>query len=190
MAAPDRPRPHAGRGPAGLKPVRDDSATAWEVCVAPISPTGRQRWCSARCRQRAWHRRGAAPRQPVPTKAPTVYACPPCDARYLGGQRCEDCNTWCTKVRPRGPCAHCDEPVATSGPVALNRPVRSSPRGAHGQPWVPLQGPLSARWASVLAPWGSPTGSPQGLVPPAQRAERGARQREEGAEEGGHLTNA
>jgi hypothetical protein len=59
------------------------------------------------------------------------------------------------------------------------RPVRSSPPEST---WPAVSAPVRAgpaRWASVLAPWGSPTGSPLGgLVPPAQRAERAARQQE------------
>ena len=98
-----------------MNPVRDDGATATcEVCGSAFVPTGRQRWCSTKCRQRAWRRRSAASFPPLPAKATTVYACPACDARYLGEQRCEDCNTWCTKVGPGGSCPHCDEPVAIS----------------------------------------------------------------------------
>jgi hypothetical protein len=133
MAAPDRFPLHAGRGPATVKPVRDDSATTCEVCHAPFSPTGRQRWCSATCRQRAWRRRRGAPRQPTPAKASTVYACSSCEARYLGEQRCEDCNTWCTKVGPGGLCPHCDEPVAISD-LFDDDQFAARPRRARGQP--------------------------------------------------------
>lgn len=35
-----------------------------------------------------------------------------CDARLLGAQRCEDCNTWARRVGPGGPCPHCYEPVS------------------------------------------------------------------------------
>jgi hypothetical protein len=30
-----------------------------------------------------------------------------CDARLLGVQRCEDCNTWARRIGPGGPCPHC-----------------------------------------------------------------------------------
>jgi hypothetical protein len=47
----------------------------------------------------------------VPAKTDTVYECPECEARYLGAQRCEDCNRWCRRLGPGGPCPHCDELV-------------------------------------------------------------------------------
>ena len=43
-----------------------------------------------------------------------LYACPACDARFLGEQRCPDCNTFARRLGPGGPCPHCDEPVAVS----------------------------------------------------------------------------
>lgn len=49
-----------------------------------------------------------------PAKADTVYECPECEARYLGSQRCEDCNCWCRRLGPGGPCPHCDELVVLS----------------------------------------------------------------------------
>jgi len=48
----------------------------------------------------------------VPAKATTVYECDSCAQRYLGEQRCPDCNTWCRRIGPGGSCPHCDEPVA------------------------------------------------------------------------------
>jgi hypothetical protein len=50
-----------------------------------------------------------------PARAPraaTVYECPSCQARYLGAQRCDDCQLFCRRVGPGGLCPHCDEPVA------------------------------------------------------------------------------
>ena len=44
--------------------------------------------------------------------ARTVYECPDCAARYLGQQRCADCNTFCRRIGAGGFCPHCDEPVA------------------------------------------------------------------------------
>jgi hypothetical protein len=41
-----------------------------------------------------------------------VYECPVCGARFLGEQRCPDCNVFCRRLGPGGPCPHCDEPVA------------------------------------------------------------------------------
>ena len=37
---------------------------------------------------------GSTPRRPTqPAKIDTVYECPRCQTRYLGEQRCDDCNT-------------------------------------------------------------------------------------------------
>ena len=46
------------------------------------------------------------------TNQTVVYECPQCETRYLGTQRCEDCNTWCRRLGPGGTCPHCDELVA------------------------------------------------------------------------------
>jgi len=86
------------------------------VCGRSFTPVGRQRVCSAACRQLAWRRRHAssapAPLPPRTTPAATVYLCPSCDTRFLGQQRCPDCGLFCRRVGPGGPCPHCDEPVA------------------------------------------------------------------------------
>jgi hypothetical protein len=96
-----------------MNPVRDDSATmTCEVCGRAFVRTGRRRWCSTTCRQAAWRRRQTAPAAPLPAKPTTVYECDSCGARYLGEQRCDDCNTFCRRLGPGGPCPHCDEPVA------------------------------------------------------------------------------
>jgi hypothetical protein len=96
-------------------PVRDETATmACALCGRMFVPKGRQRHCDTLCRQRAWRIAHATPRtaaQPV-VKATTVYECDGCGNRYLGVQRCEDCNTFARKVGPGGCCPHCQEPVA------------------------------------------------------------------------------
>jgi len=89
--------------------VRNDTETiATTVCAhcgSSFTPAGRRRWCSDACRQAAWRRRRAAPRRPTqPAKIDTVYECPRCQTRYLGEQRCDDCNTWCRRL---GPGSHC-----------------------------------------------------------------------------------
>ena len=95
--------------------ARDDSATTvCPVCGLAFQPQGRQRFCSTGCRQAAWRAGRQAPLQPVVARSSTVYECPACDARYLGEQRCDDCNTWCRRLGPGAPCPHCDEPVAMS----------------------------------------------------------------------------
>jgi hypothetical protein len=110
--------------------VRYDTATTCGYCGTTFVAVGRQRWCSDACRQGAWRTRQAAPRPPQPAKADTVYACPFCDGRYLGEQRCPECNCWCTRVGPGGPCPHCDGLVALADIVeeaALARSARRAP---------------------------------------------------------------
>lgn len=95
--------------------VRDDTATTpGPVCGAAFEAQGRQRFCSTLCRQIAWRRRRSAPVEPVVGRSDTVYACPTCEARYLGEQRCDDCNTWCRRLGPGALCPCCEEPIALS----------------------------------------------------------------------------
>jgi hypothetical protein len=84
-----------------------------EECDGTFEPSGRRRYCSDACRQKAWRDRNAMPIVPVkPVRRQTVYECPDCLTRYLGAQRCPDCNTFCTSLGPGAPCPHCDELVA------------------------------------------------------------------------------
>jgi hypothetical protein len=88
--------------------------TRCPVYGAPFTPVGRQRVCSAACRQAAWRLRQAAPVPGIPLRTPraaTIYECPACETRYLGAQRCPDCGTFCRRAGPGGPCPYCDEPV-------------------------------------------------------------------------------
>jgi len=100
-------------------PSRNDGVTiSCPCCGRNFTPIGRRRFCSDACRQAAWRRRHQppTPAQPPPPARPrragTVYACPTCDARYLGEQRCPDCNIFCHRVGFGGYCPSCDEPVA------------------------------------------------------------------------------
>jgi hypothetical protein len=92
-------------------------------CGRPL-PAGRsdRRFCSPACRQRAYRSRAGAPaiasRERRSPRAATVYECPACGERSLGEQRCPDCNAFCRRVGPGGPCPHCDEPVAVADLVA------------------------------------------------------------------------
>jgi transcription elongation factor Elf1 len=113
--------PGARRLPLGgddrMRPtVRDDAATmTCGFCGASFTAVGRRRWCSVSCRQAAWRaRRAAVPTPPRVPRSATVYECGNCGARYLGSQRCEECNTWCYRVGPGAECPHCNEPVAVS----------------------------------------------------------------------------
>ncbi|MGC8627081.1 MAG: hypothetical protein ACP5VR_05900 [Acidimicrobiales bacterium] len=104
------------------------------VCNGPLPAGRRRRWCSDRCRQAAFRARQAAPRLPQPARCDIVYECPVCEARYLG-QRCEECNTFCRRLGPGGPCPHCDELVVLSdflGPEQL-APAPSQGRSRRGQ---------------------------------------------------------
>ena len=113
------------RKPSPEIPVRDDGATTCPVCCKEFEPQGKQRFCGTPCRQAAWRRQNAASAEPVVAKPDTVYSCPRCDARYIGVQRCEDCNVFCIRLGPGGPCPNCDEPVALSD---LFRPDQLRPR--------------------------------------------------------------
>ncbi len=102
-------------------PSRDAGVTAvCGVCGRPTPPGRVRRWCSPACRQAAYRRRTLPPQPTLAADLPparshretTVYVCPGCDTRYLGQQRCEDCNLFTRRVGPGGPCPHCDEPVA------------------------------------------------------------------------------
>ena len=123
-----RPRPGASlpsptRREAALRadsPSGDDTATiACPMCQRPFTPLGRGRWCSDRCRKKAWRRRHQRPAAPIvvpaagrPRRAITVYACDTCDTRALGQQRCDDCGAFMRRIGIGGHCPSCDEPVA------------------------------------------------------------------------------
>ena len=122
-----------------MNPVRDDHATvACTVCRRSFVPEGRQRFCSTTCRQTAWRRLHAAPLAPlvVVAKASTVYECDSCGNRYLGTQRCEDCNTFARKVGPGGCCPYCDEPVALADIIDLDQMRPSGSRINPTQPRI------------------------------------------------------
>jgi hypothetical protein len=98
-------------------PLRNDGETisSCGVCGAQFHPVGRQRFCTAACRQVAWRRRHPTPLPAVPLRAPrprTVYQCPSCDSRSLGEQYCSDCGTFRRRVGPGGRCPSCEEPIA------------------------------------------------------------------------------
>lgn len=87
------------------------------ACQAPLpAARGRQAYCDQACRQAAYRRRhaplAAAPTIALPPQASrrtgTVYACPNCQTRYLGQQRCDDCNSFATRLGTGGACPDCD----------------------------------------------------------------------------------
>jgi hypothetical protein len=109
--------------PAPHGPSRDDSVTTCPTCHQALGVVvGRQRYCSAACRQRAYRSRhphhgngaarvvsGAVIDATKATAATVVSQCPECDERSLGVQRCTDCNTFTTRIGAGGTCPCCDE---------------------------------------------------------------------------------
>jgi hypothetical protein len=97
-------------------PLRNDGITiACLVCGRSFPLVGRRRYCSDACRQAAWRRRHPVPGPELPRRSPrptTVYECPTCATRYLGEQRCPDCQVFCRRVGPGALCPHCEGPVA------------------------------------------------------------------------------
>jgi hypothetical protein len=100
-------------------PSRNDAITIrCPICAAAFAPIGRRRYCSDACKATAHRRRhqpAPAPSRPLPAAAQrrtrTVYECPDCSTRALGDQRCDDCNTFMTRLGYGGLCPGCDEPV-------------------------------------------------------------------------------
>ncbi len=100
-------------------PSCHDSVTmTCPVCQGPFTPVGRQRYCGDACRAAAYRRRRDAGRAPVVVpknrlrKPITVYECDGCGARAVGGQRCEECQTFMRRVGIGGACPNCEEPVS------------------------------------------------------------------------------
>jgi hypothetical protein len=87
------------------------------MCGRPLTSVG-DKWCSGACRQRAYRRRKQRPSSPLVLPAAPlatdhiIYQCPSCEERYLGLQRCPECQLFCRRIGPGGSCPHCDEPVA------------------------------------------------------------------------------
>ncbi len=102
-------------------PSRDDRVTTPRSCPSCGQPIeharGRQRFCSAACRQRAYRNRQPHPDALVAVlparaaRAAGIYQCPDCDTRYVGQQRCDDCNAFCHRLGTGGTCPSCDEPI-------------------------------------------------------------------------------
>jgi hypothetical protein len=102
-------------------PSRNDGVTIQcPVCERRFSPSGRQRVCSAACRQATFRRRHTPAGAPLVVPAHrsrregTIYECPACEARYLGTQRCPECGVFCRRIGIGGLCPACSEPVAVA----------------------------------------------------------------------------
>lgn len=105
-------------------PSRNDYVTTsqaiCQLCGTTFHPRGRRRFCSDACRQAAWRARHRVQKEPASLqtrevwlgRSTTVYECPSCSTRYLGEQRCPECQLFCRRIGPGGRCPHCEEPVA------------------------------------------------------------------------------
>jgi hypothetical protein len=92
------------------------------LCGTPVG-TARAHYCSPGCKQRAYRLRHddapAGDRGSVAADlkrrqrlvAQTIYECSECGERYLGEQRCPDCNRFCRALGLGGACPHCDQPI-------------------------------------------------------------------------------
>ena len=98
----------------------DTVTTTCPICQQAFTPSGRQKFCSDKCRAAAYRARRDAARPAVvvvvpkrqPRRPITVYECDSCGARALGEQRCETCTTFMRKIGLGGQCTHCGEPLA------------------------------------------------------------------------------
>ncbi len=115
-------------------PLRNDGVTiACPQCGHPFVRQGRARFCSPACRQAAWRQRQLASPPLLPSRSPrvaTVYECPSCETRYLGTQRCPDCQQFCRRIGPGALCPQCDEPIALSDLLPPARPPMPENGGA------------------------------------------------------------
>lgn len=123
--------------PASQTPFRDVSVTAQmtqdalrrtcPICgTRPESP--RAKFCSHRCQMVAFRRRQghqqlarelAAHNLTKPAREHVVYECPECEARYLGEQRCDQCNRFCRRLGPGGNCPGCSDIITVDELLAL-----------------------------------------------------------------------
>ena len=103
--------------PARRDDDRDDPRCP--SCSRSFTPQGRQTYCTAACRQKAYRQRNVTSeiRAATPTpparhrRAMSVYQCPDCEQVLLGKQWCPDCQRPCHRLGVGGSCPHCAEPV-------------------------------------------------------------------------------
>jgi hypothetical protein len=110
---------YGSRDGSGLPPGRDRGCPA---CGQSLL-SSRARFCSAACKQRAYRLRqvdktssdlvglAAELKRRSTLVAHTIYECPTCCSRYLGEQRCGECNRFCRALGPGGLCSDCDAPL-------------------------------------------------------------------------------
>jgi tRNA(Ile2) C34 agmatinyltransferase TiaS len=111
-------------------PLRYDSVTMiCPVCSGAFDGSGRSRYCSDACKQKAWRDKRAQPpltRRVAPID--TVYLCPQCETRYLGDRRCPDCNLFTNSLGRGAACPYCDEPIALVDIIPDYQPNPRRPR--------------------------------------------------------------
>ena len=95
------------------------------VCHGAVR-SGKARYCSRACQQRAYRLRQPsttgpdeeALRQELQRRrvlvAHTVYECPACGERFLGARRCGECNRFCRALGLGGRCPDCDTLILLS----------------------------------------------------------------------------
>ena len=105
----------------GDDPVTTDASPTAHCakCGDPFPRHGRARFCSQRCRQRAFRDRQAEPEvatlaataTAARTRDLTVYECPQCEERHLGEQRCQSCGVFCRSLGYGLLCPCCGEVI-------------------------------------------------------------------------------
>jgi hypothetical protein len=98
---------------------RDESSRPCPSCSQPFIRNGRQTYCTAACRQKAYRQRTITSEIQAATPTPpqrhrrnmSVYQCPDCEQVILGEQWCPDCQRPCYRLGLGGSCPHCAEPV-------------------------------------------------------------------------------
>ena len=124
-------------------PVRDSSGDgcAERHCPAPncrnLLSSARARYCSGRCRMRAFRERRllASSRQvvaeltPRPPVGACVYECTRCGERFLGERRCPECHLFNRNLGLGGVCADCDHPIVLAELLPALTTSRGPDRG-------------------------------------------------------------
>jgi hypothetical protein len=115
--------------------TRNDSQLPLRVCLVctdTFPHDGRGRYCTPKCRQRAFRLRHRQANPPTVTDlaarlrrehrliVQTVYECPSCQDRFLGERRCNNCHLWCRKVGLGGQCAGCDEVLTVNDLIGFD----------------------------------------------------------------------
>ena len=107
---------------------RNDKRALCPACGELFARTGRQKWCSDRCRQVGWRRHhpasastaaAAALPPPRPKRAGTVYLCPALRHPLPGRTVLQRLQHVLLPGRAGGYCPNCDEPVAINDLITV-----------------------------------------------------------------------